>query len=594
MTDNFIFSNDSVNEKDEENNSLFQFNQNLLFQKEDSSNYFKNIVQINEEDEDEISNNEYNSNNFQYNNLGNDFQYKNNEFPENENYLNKDFYLINSMPINEEDSYKILNNNNDALKEEKEEIIFKDGSSSGTGTEDTPSRTGETGMKSQSKDSSLNNSNIASNNCKIFNSNIVTFTEQKINNKKLNNKNDDKKVLSKKRKQRIHLEDLNIDPEIIKYKKYQTIGDKVITSKNSVITDLDKKEIRAIRNRISAQKSRDRKKAEFLNLQMKLKLCQQQIERQNLIIKNFEEITCPVCKSKLNQILLQNTNFPSDQSDIQQENEYLELEENSSILSDKKGSFIGKMTGALIALVCLIGIVFCVAQGGLSLSYKNTLIENNSQLNMRHLESTNDLDINLEQNNNISNITIKDDEEEEEINVPLPINFNNLQLYHDRFGLDIYSFLKNKRKNKGKNGFLMRKSFFNESVIDNSMCIETNNIEHNNYIIDNNFKNTLPVEANNIIIDNKLSHKIISLFVKDYDTLQRYFNGRSLTLEEQIEKEAKNSEDGCVYLQMIIPKYKIKNFGDNDTYERYNGFFEIRGKIFAYNNYYDNKVTPSF
>ena len=140
----------------------------------------------------------------------------------------------------------------------------------------------------------------------------------------------------------------------------------------------------------------------------------------------------------------------------------------------------------------------------------------------------------------------------------------------------------------------MKKSFFNESIIDNSMCIETNNIEHNNYIIDNNFKNTLPVEANNFIIDNKLSHKIISLFVKDYDTLQRYFNGRSLTLEEQIEKEAKNSEDGCVYLQMIIPKYKIKNYGDNDTYERYNGFFEIRGKIFAYNNYYDNKVTPSF
>ncbi len=61
----------------------------------------------------------------------------------------------------------------------------------------------------------------------------------------------EKTVLSKKRKQRINLEDLNIDQEIIKYKKYQTNGDKVITSKNSVIKDLDKKEIKAIRNRIS-------------------------------------------------------------------------------------------------------------------------------------------------------------------------------------------------------------------------------------------------------------------------------------------------------------------------------------------------------
>ena len=105
----------------------------------------------------------------------------------------------------------------------------------------------------------------------------------------------------------------------------------------------------------------------------------------------------------------------------------------------------------------------------------------------------------------------------------------------------------------------MKKQLINET--DGSMCIETKNIEHNNYIIDNNsLQNTLPVEASNIVIDNNLSHKIISLFVKDYNTLNRYINGKSLTLQEQIEIEAKNSEDGCVYLQMIIPNNKI-NFG---------------------------------
>ena len=51
------------------------------------------------------------------------------------------------------------------------------------------------------------------------------------------------------------------------------------------------------------------------------------------------------------------------------------------------------------------------------------------------------------------------------------------------------------------------------------------------------------------------------MFVKDYDTLKRFIDGKSLSLQEQIENEAKNSEDGCVNLQMIIPNYNIdKNY----------------------------------
>ena len=47
---------------------------------------------------------------------------------------------------------------------------------------------------------------------------------------------------------------------------------------------------------------------------------------------------------------------------------------------------------------------------------------------------------------------------------------------------------------------------------------------------------------------------------------------------------------------MIIPKYKIDNYGSNETYTAYeeDGFFEVRGKIFAYNNYYGSKVATSF
>ena len=604
MKDNFILPNNSFeeNENEEENNSLFNMNHNSSFQNQDSSiNYFNNVdLGINQEVE--IGNNNGNCDDI------NDFdiQDKDNIFSENENNLNKEFALISPIPINEEDSSKLLNKNyfnNSELS--KEELLFKDINSSGTGADSAPLSTGGTGVKEPSKDNSLNNTN---NN--IINANFISFLNENKNNKDNKNTNSSKKqnadktVLSKKRKTRIHLEDLNIDPEIIKYKKYQTIGDKVITSKNSVITELDKKEIRAIRNRISAQKSRDRKKAELLNLQMKLKYLTEQIEKQNLVIQNYEKVSCPKCKSKLaeiNKLYIDNNSFkiPLDQSEVQNEKDYLVLDENSSMLSGKKSSIIEKISGTLLAVVCLIGIIFCVIEGGYTLSYGNNLVEN--QLSLRHLSSN---EIYEKDNKNI------DDNENININVPLPIktnsifknlenNINKLQLYHDKFGLDIYSFLKKQKKEKIKKvGFLLKKPFHNnDSSTDTSMCIETNNIEHNNYIIDNNLKNTLPVEANNIVLDNsynELSHRIISLFVKDYDILKRFYDGKTLSLQEQIEIEAKNSEDGCVYLQMIIPR--VNNFGNNnDNYTGYeNDFFEIRCKIFAYNNYYDSKVTPAY
>ncbi len=368
---------------------------------------------------------------------------------------------------------------------------------------------------------------------------------------------------------------------------------------------MDKKEIRAIRNRISAQKSRDRKKAELLHLQLKLKYLTEQIEKQNLVIQSFEKISCPKCKSKLAEINKSNIEnisfkFPldQDQNEVSNEKDYLILDESSSMLSGKKSSIVEKIAGTLLAVVCLIGIILCVVEGGYTLSYGNKLEEN--QLNLRYLSSN---EIYEKENKNM------DENEKININVPLPIktnsifknmdNMNKLQLYHDKFGLDIYAFLKKQKKEKiKKGGFLLKKPFFNnDSIIDTSKCIETNNIEHNNYIIDNNLKNTLPVEANNIVLDNnynELSHRIISLFVKDYDMLKRFYNGKTLSLEEQIEIEAKNSEDGCVYLQMIIPK--INNYGNNnDNYTAYeNDFFEIRCKIFAYNNYHDSKVTPAY
>ena len=126
--------------------------------------------------------------------------------------------------------------------------------------------------KSQIKKNENNNEiNIVNNK----DSPILNLDEDKVikYNQKYNiDDNNNKKLLEKKRRPRIHLEDLDIDTEIIKEKKNLIVGDKVILSKNQIITEEDKKEIRAIRNRKSAKKSRDRKKIEYINLIQKIEL----------------------------------------------------------------------------------------------------------------------------------------------------------------------------------------------------------------------------------------------------------------------------------------------------------------------------------
>ena len=536
MEDSFLFQN-NFNENEKEDNN---FNLNLSFQNDESSNYFPNIL-----------NQELNIDSYE------------NNIVFNKNILSMEEENLNKEVIPKQEN--ILEPFNEKFEKDSNNLNI---SNSQLSQSNSTKGTGDKNNESKLNDIKLND--------------IINDEKEKKKNNNINT--------GKKRKQRIHLEDLNIDPEIIKCKKYQTIGDKVITSKNSKITDLDRKEIRAIRNRISAQKSRDRKKAEFNELQKKVKFYEELTKKHILMIKDYERISCPECRAKFMELKL---NISLDQNDP--DKEILVLDEDISFFSsDKKGSILTKLTGALIAIVCLLGIILCLAQGNLGGNLiKNRNINDLNKLNeeyqLRHLNE----EETIEEKNGDNNIELKEDNGK----VLLPINqeildynINQLRLYHDRFGIEINSYLM--KKNKERNGFLMKTQLYNQK--NNSVCIETKNIEHNNYIIDqNSLKNTLPVEANNIVIDNNLSHKIISLFVKDYNTLSRYINGRSLTLQEQIEIEAKNSEDGCVYLQMIIPNYESGENNATLNSEYKNSFFEIRCKIFAYNNYYESKLATT-
>ena len=242
MEDSFIFDNNFIENEDN------HFHLNLSFQNDECSNYYPYINAFNQEFNPEFKENDIITNN--------------NIFPKEEQNINKEI-----IPVQEKIVEPFFN-----------KLFDKDNNLDASNSQSPLSSTKGSGNKSNE-------------------SKISDIKEKKINNN--NNTH-----TGKKRKQRIHLEDLDIDPEIIKYKKYQTIGDKVITSKNSKITDLDRKEIRAIRNRISAQKSRDRKKAEFNELQRKVKYYEDFIKKQNLLIKDFERLSCSECRSKLIEIKL--------------------------------------------------------------------------------------------------------------------------------------------------------------------------------------------------------------------------------------------------------------------------------------------------
>ena len=138
--------------------------------------------------------------------------------------------------------------------------------------------------------------------------------------------NEENKFTNKKRRSsRIHLEDLNIDPKLIEKKSYQIIGDKVITSKTKITED-DKKEVKAIRNRISSQKNRDRKKAEFINLLEEIKILKTKLIIKDFIIKTYKEIVCTSCKKEFEKIDEKfNDKFITFKVDNK---EYLTLEEN--------------------------------------------------------------------------------------------------------------------------------------------------------------------------------------------------------------------------------------------------------------------------
>ena len=566
MDNNNFFSNKSFGyceDNENENNSFF-FNN-----KEDNL-----LHSYNEENE------EYNNFNDMNNNINNNELLFTDSFPNN----NFNLKLDNSLQ---------LNNGNNIFQENNS---LKDISSIGHTTDlkkDEDSNINNSSSLnniSNNSSSTKEKSQIKKDNIDIVNNNIINQKEEINANNNIN-----KEALNKKRKQRIHLEDLGLDPEFIKDKKFETIGDKVFLSKNKILTEEDKKEVRAIRNRISAQKSRDKKKAEFSLFQKQIKYLNEILKQKNLLIENYEKVCCPQCKAKFEEI---NKKIISEKSDINVNKENFNNNSNEEELvleedGNKNNSLFGKLPMLLIGIVCLIGISLCIFQ----YQYNNT----NRIIPLRNLKINNPINL-----NNINSTNDKEKLDEnfiiyEEPNSPRQNDINTnlkeiednefLQMCHDKFIFDVYSNHKKKKdlEEKQKTGFLVKKTYNN--IDPNSFCFESQRINNGDYIINNNnLTNTLPIQRDNIILNEYISNKIISVFIKDYESLKKYSDGKLLTLKEQIEKSAKNSQDGCIYLQLIMPKNEIENEYEkkNDTCPNNNEkYFEIRCKILSYFNYYD-------
>ena len=540
-----------INYDEERDNSIFisNSNQNSLFQSQENI-FFPDEQQ--------------NLNKYSFSDY-NDNMINNSPFPNNQQ-----FSLFPSLNSNEEETNKsTVINHFMGLKSENSEPI----------SNDSHKKLDEILKKDEKKNDEIIGKNSINGKLSQVERELLSKNlEEKIKENELIHNNNENSLINKKRKtSRIHLEDLNIDPKLIELHSYQTIGDKVITSKIKM-SENDKKEVRAIRNRISAQKSRDRKKAEFISLLEETRILKMKLAQKDLILKKYKEIACASCKKKFEKIDEEfNINFNED------DKEYLTLEENNTMFNKLNTNF-GKVISSAIGLICLIGIIFCIfSTGNHNFSTAITEIPNNynDKTTLRHLS-----------NNEQKEIYDK--------NVPITIEknitdyqkyLNTMQMCHDKFVFDYISSTKNKIKQK--NGFLINKNYYKDN---GSVCIDSTNIEHNYYILDNELKNTLPVRADNIALHDKLSNKIISLLVKDYQTLKRGTNGKYISLQEQIELEAEKSDDGCVYIQMIVPQYENEenqiNFLNNTkSYTNdAKSYFEIRCKIIQINNY-DNKVS---
>lgn len=325
--------------------------------------------------------------NYSYNNDNNNFNffkkylpnYKTENFPEeNINNNNKiDYYNIINNPI--PDLYNIDENsdlspiNNEESEDKKKDKennkkkLFKTQTFSSI-TKDESSKNKELSMSDDINNNS-NNSNSG------FNLMPLPLNER------MKLKKEKTKKLLENKKKRSSLEEESKSKENIDNKEGNGINnlDKISLSK------LSKKELKMLRNRLSAQRSRDRKKKELIDLKIITKnLLQENQKLRNGIkerddkINQLMNLLCPECKNKLNgknqfEISIK------ENKDTLNNNDKMQLTPSSIIGGKKKLALL--MTG-LFTIFCVFGTLINPGENNLLRTLKEKGgNKNNTKLN---------------------------------------------------------------------------------------------------------------------------------------------------------------------------------------------------------------------
>ena len=325
--------------------------------------------------------------NYSYNNDNNNFNffkkylpnYKTENFPEeNINNNNKiDYYNIINNPI--PDLYNIDENsdlspiNNEESedkkndKENNKKKLFKTQTFSSITKEES------------SKNKELSMSDDINNNSNNSNSgfNLIPLPL----NERMKLKKEKTKKLLENKKKRSNIEKESKSKENIDNKEGNGINnlDKISLSK------LSKKELKMLRNRLSAQRSRDRKKKELIDLKIITKnLLQENQKLRNGIkerddkINQLMNLLCPECKNKLNgknqfEISIK------ENKDTLNNNDKMQLTPSSIIGGKKKLALL--MTG-LFTIFCVFGTLINPGENNLLRTLKEKGgNKNNTKLN---------------------------------------------------------------------------------------------------------------------------------------------------------------------------------------------------------------------
>ena len=325
--------------------------------------------------------------NYSYNNDNNNFNffkkylpnYKTENFPEeNINNNNKiDYYNIINNPV--PDLYNIDENSDlSPINNEESEDKKKDKENNKKKLFKTQTFSSITKEES-SKNKELSMSDDINNNSKNSNSgfNLIPLPL----NERMKLKKEKTKKLLENKKKRSTLEEESKSKENIDNKEGNGINnlDKISLSK------LSKKELKMLRNRLSAQRSRDRKKKELIDLKIITKnLLQENQKLRNGIkerddkINQLMNLLCPECKNKLNgknqfEISIKENN------DTLNNNDKMQLTPSSIIGGKKKLALL--MTG-LFTIFCVFGALINPGENNLLRTLKEKGgNKNNTKLN---------------------------------------------------------------------------------------------------------------------------------------------------------------------------------------------------------------------